>query len=64
MRDGGSADSPVIGTYCGIQIPDPLTSTANFMFLKFVTDGSVQNLGFEASYEIAEAGIFTILMHK
>lgn len=56
MRDGGSSDSPIMGTYCGPQMPDPLTTTSNFMYLKFVTDGSVQNNGFEASYEIAEGG--------
>ena len=37
-------------------MPDPLTTTSNFMYLKFVTDGSVQNQGFEASYEISEGG--------
>ena len=45
-----------MGTFCGPQMPDPLTTTSNFMYLKFVTDGSVQNQGFEASYEIAEGG--------
>ena len=56
MRDGGSPDSPVLATLCGPQMPDPLTTTSNFMYLKFVTDGSVQNAGFEASYEISEGG--------
>ena len=56
MRDGGSSDSPVLGNFCGLQVPDPVTSTSNVMYLKFVTDGSVQNQGFEASYEIAEGG--------
>lgn len=54
IRDGGSS-SPVIGTYCGVQIPDPVTSSGNFMYMKFVTDGSVQNLGFEAGYTTEEA---------
>ena len=56
MRDGGSSNSPVIGTFCGPQVPGPLTTTGNLMYLKFVTDGSVQNLGFEATYEVGEGG--------
>ncbi|XP_053408750.1 cubilin-like isoform X2 [Mercenaria mercenaria] len=56
IRDGGSSNSPVIGTYCGPQVPDPQTTSGNLMYLKFVTDGSVQNLGFEATYAVGEGG--------
>jgi cubilin len=56
VRDGGSSSSPVMGTFCGPQVPDPQTTTGNLMYLKFVTDGSVQNLGFEATYEAGEGG--------
>ena len=56
VRDGGSSSSPLIGTYCGPQIPNPLSTSANYMYLKFVTDASVHNLGFEAGYVSDEGG--------
>lgn len=36
---------------CNDQIPPPLISTSNSMFLVFTTDGSVSDLGFRATYE-------------
>ncbi|WAR06690.1 CUBN-like protein, partial [Mya arenaria] len=56
VRDGGSVSSPVIGTFCGPQIPDPITSTGNLLYAKFITDGSIHNLGFEAHYVTEEGG--------
>jgi len=55
IRDGGSDSAAVLGRYCGAQVPGPVTSTGNLMFARFVTDGSVQNLGFEAAYTSEDA---------
>ncbi|XP_033761795.1 cubilin-like [Pecten maximus] len=50
VRDGGSETSPLLGHFCGAEIPDPISTTQNLMWVKFVTDSSIQNLGFAASY--------------
>ncbi|KAL3836256.1 hypothetical protein ACJMK2_021695 [Sinanodonta woodiana] len=56
IRDGGTEDAPLIGHFCGSQIPAPQESTNNLMWLKFKTDGSRSNTGFEAIYETREGG--------
>ncbi|XP_055525021.1 tolloid-like protein 1 [Wyeomyia smithii] len=50
VRDGDSADSRVIGVFCGYKIPPDMRSTTNKMFVKFVSDGSVQKAGFSATF--------------
>ena len=57
IRDGDSADSPMIGKFCGdpTLIPAPLRSTHNYVWIKFVTDGSVQNHGFQMNYTTSES---------
>ncbi|XP_069122184.1 cubilin-like [Argopecten irradians] len=62
VRDGSTITSPLLGHFCGNQIPDPITTTQNMMRLKFVTDSSVQNLGFSASFVSAEAPCDHVLM--
>ncbi|XP_034943059.1 tolloid-like protein 2 [Chelonus insularis] len=49
VRDGHSSDSPLIGLYCGYKAPPDLRSTGNKLFVKFVSDGSVQKAGFSAT---------------
>uniref|UniRef100_A0A182ML92 Metalloendopeptidase n=1 Tax=Anopheles culicifacies TaxID=139723 RepID=A0A182ML92_9DIPT len=50
VRDGGTADSRLIGVFCGYKIPPDMKSTSNKLFLKFVSDGSVQKAGFSATF--------------
>ena len=50
VRDGLLQDSPLIGTYCGYKIPRDIRSTGNYLFVKFVSDGSVQKVGFSAKF--------------
>jgi tolkin protein len=50
VRDGLLADSPLIGIYCGYKIPGDIHSTSNHLFVKFVSDGSVQKVGFSAKF--------------
>ncbi|KAK3892747.1 hypothetical protein Pcinc_003437 [Petrolisthes cinctipes] len=52
IRDGRRSTSPQLGRFCGPEShrPDPVLSTHNFMYIKFVTDSSVQNHGFIANY--------------
>ncbi|XP_061178089.1 cubilin-like [Saccostrea echinata] len=56
VYDGGSMQSPLLGRFCGPQIPGPLSSTQNMMTVRFVTDGSTHNTGFQASYTSTAAG--------
>ncbi|XP_021357124.1 cubilin-like [Mizuhopecten yessoensis] len=50
VRDGSTETAPLLGHFCGSEIPDPVISSQSNMWVKFVTDHSVQNLGFSASY--------------
>uniref|UniRef100_A0A1B6GTE4 Metalloendopeptidase n=2 Tax=Cicadellinae TaxID=33370 RepID=A0A1B6GTE4_9HEMI len=50
VRDGPSLDSPLLGKYCGYKLPPDLHSTGNKLFVKFVSDSSVQKAGFSAVF--------------
>lgn len=50
VRDGDSPDSRLIGVFCGYKVPPDMRSTTNKMFVKFVSDGSVQKAGFSATF--------------
>jgi tolkin protein len=50
VRDGLFQDSPLIGTYCGYKIPRDIRSTSNHLFVKFVSDSTVQKVGFSAKF--------------
>jgi len=50
IRDGHEESSPLIGRYCGYKIPDDIKSNSNKLYVKFVSDGSVQKAGFAANF--------------
>ncbi|MCJ8728547.1 hypothetical protein PDJAM_G00005700 [Pangasius djambal] len=50
VRDGATSSSPLIGRYCGNQVPSMLQSTQKHMYIAFSTDASVSNHGFTAEY--------------
>ncbi|XP_069702500.1 protein tolkin [Periplaneta americana] len=50
VRDGPSLESPLIGVYCGYKIPHDIRSTGSHLLVKFVSDGSVQKVGFSAKF--------------
>lgn len=57
VRDGDSANSTAIGSYCGEKgdLPDrPLMSTHNFMYIEFVSDSSLGGRGFKANYSTVD----------
>ncbi|KAK2886327.1 cubilin [Channa argus] len=56
VRDGSTSSSPLLGKYCGVMIPPRLQSTQKSMYIKFRTDSSVSNHGFEAAYDSALEG--------
>lgn len=58
VRDGDTQDSRLIGVFCGYKIPPDMRSSSNKLFVKFVSDGSVQKAGFSATFmkEVDECG--------
>lgn len=50
VRDGDSQESRLIGVFCGYKLPPDITSTTNKLFVKFVSDGTVQKAGFSATF--------------
>ncbi|XP_036324703.1 dorsal-ventral patterning protein tolloid [Rhagoletis pomonella] len=50
IRDGNSSDSRLIGIYCGYLLPPNIKTNLNQMYVKFVSDGSVQKVGFSAVF--------------
>lgn len=50
VRDGISESSPLLGRFCGYDKPDDVKSSSNQLWLKFVSDGSVNKAGFAANF--------------
>jgi len=50
VRDGIDSVSPLLGKYCGYRIPEDIRSSTNQLYVKFVSDGSVQKEGFAATF--------------
>ncbi|KAG7512160.1 bone morphogenetic protein 1-like isoform X1 [Solea senegalensis] len=50
LRDGSSENSPLLGRFCGYDKPDDVKSSSNHLWLKFVSDRSVNKAGFAANF--------------
>lgn len=50
VRDGTSETSPLIGHFCGYDKPEDIRSTSNTLWMKFVSDGTVNKAGFAANF--------------
>lgn len=50
IRNGHTADSPLIGLYCGYKLPPDIQSTGNKLYVRFASDSTVQKGGFSATY--------------
>ncbi|XP_042749428.1 bone morphogenetic protein 1-like, partial [Lagopus leucura] len=50
VHDGPDAAAPLIGRFCGSVAPPAVLSSGSSMFVRFVSDGSVQKKGFEAAH--------------
>ncbi|BHF73901.1 Bone morphoproteintic protein 1 [Sparganum proliferum] len=49
--DGPSESSPLLGKFCGSDIPAPINSTNNTMTVRFISDRSRQEYGFAANFK-------------
>lgn len=50
VRDGPFGFSPLLGRYCGQHSPPDIRSSGRYLWIKFVTDGELEAVGFSASY--------------
>ncbi|OWK15238.1 TLL1, partial [Cervus elaphus hippelaphus] len=50
VRDGTNESSPLIGRFCGYDKPEDIRSTSNTLWMKFVSDGTVNKAGFAANF--------------
>ncbi|CAH8630358.1 unnamed protein product [Schistosoma guineensis] len=51
VRDGLKDTSPLLKKLCGSHLPTPIKSTNNVMYVKFVSDSSVEKQGFTATFQ-------------
>lgn len=59
VRDGPFGFSPMLGRYCGQHSPPDIRSSGRYLWIKFVTDGELEAVGFSASYNFT-AGILSL----
>ena len=60
VYDGGPMDNE-LGVFCGMNVPDPITSTSNEMTLKFKSDESASHTGFKATYQLVNSKLMSPL---
>lgn len=56
IRNGRSFGSPLIGIYCGMDIPKQIISHTNNLYLRFKSDSSRSERGFQIYWEAAATG--------
>ncbi|XP_014605735.1 PREDICTED: cubilin-like [Polistes canadensis] len=61
IYDGDSTDSPLIGRYCGDNMPPTIKSNSNNVIIVFTSDWSFEMEGFALTYEVLCGGEFTEL---
>lgn len=59
VKDGGTAESPVLGTFSGGQLPSSLTSSGHVARLEFQTDHSTEKRGFNITFTSKWVEMFT-----
>lgn len=56
IRNGKTFNSPIIGTYCGMEIPRQIISHTNNLYLHFKSDSSRSYSGFQIFWEATATG--------
>ncbi|TNN61141.1 Cubilin [Liparis tanakae] len=56
IRNGSTADSPLIGRFCGSTLPSPVFPQSNLLYLRFKSDYSMSRDGFEATWTSSPQG--------
>uniref|UniRef100_F7D8H4 Cubilin n=1 Tax=Ornithorhynchus anatinus TaxID=9258 RepID=F7D8H4_ORNAN len=60
IRDGDTNRAPLLATLCGRDLPGPIRSTGDFMFVRFTTDSSITGAGFNASFHQSCGGLLHV----
>lgn len=60
IRDGDQGYSPLIGKYCGFNFPPIITSSGRSLWLRFVSDTSIEYNGFKGVYHYIPNPIGTL----
>ncbi|XP_023687916.2 CUB and sushi domain-containing protein 2 isoform X1 [Paramormyrops kingsleyae] len=50
IKDGGKAESPILGTFSGDALPSPITTSAHVARLEFLTDHTNTDRGFNITF--------------
>ncbi|XP_055842375.1 cubilin homolog isoform X2 [Episyrphus balteatus] len=61
IRNGGSASSPIIGTYCGQTIPSRIPSFTHQIYLTFKSNSQIVRSGFRLQWQIVSLGCGGVL---
>ncbi|XP_017269603.1 cubilin [Kryptolebias marmoratus] len=56
IRNGSTADSPLIGRFCGSALPNPIFPQSNQLYLRFKSDYSNARDGFDATWTSSPHG--------
>ena len=57
LRDGTASNSPLIGKFCGGNVPATYMSADNSLFVNFKSDVSESRAGFQAKWEWLPGGV-------
>lgn len=64
VYDGESARDVLLGKYCGTTKPQTITSTSEMLFVRFMTDSSIERLGFSANYSTGQYNRTTLVNNQ
>ena len=52
IHEGRDEETPLVGRYCGNNLPPEYVSSGNEMYIRFKTDHSVSGTGFRIRYDL------------
>uniref|UniRef100_A0A452RIF3 CUB domain-containing protein n=1 Tax=Ursus americanus TaxID=9643 RepID=A0A452RIF3_URSAM len=56
VRNGSDSSSPLLGTYCGSLLPNPIFSQNNQLYLRFQSDSATSSHGYEILWTSSPSG--------
>ncbi|KAG9331741.1 hypothetical protein JZ751_017274 [Albula glossodonta] len=57
ILDGDNYNAPSVGTYCGSEVPHPVTSYGDALVVNFISNSAYSEKGFRATYAASTSGI-------